>query len=135
MMKIKIKGRKPEKILERLTDVNIYSIKKEKDGIVIKIKEKDFKKIEKRKTIYDLEIISTGKLKINKIFLSGILFSILVVIFFSNLTRFLFDFICSSYSLTNEARDFSISAFMSSLAFFSDLDCIILLCKSNNFFA
>ena len=104
MMKIKIKGRRPEKILERLTDINIYSIKKEKDGIVIKIKEKDLKKIEKRKTIYDLEIISTGKLKLSKIFLSGILFSILVVIFFSSLI-FNINIVTNNEGLKNEINN------------------------------
>lgn len=84
MILLKIIGYKPERILKKLTDINIYYIKMNKDYIVIKIKEKDLEKIEKRKTIYKLEIISK-KIKINKTYLGGILFSILVVIFFSNL--------------------------------------------------
>ena len=90
MILLKITGFKPERILKKLTDINIYYIKTNKDYIIIKIREKDFKKIEKRKTIYKLEILSNNNIKykikkLNKIYISGILFSILVVIFFSNL--------------------------------------------------
>lgn len=93
-LKLKIEGKNIERFIKRLisNNINIYDIKYYKDNIVyIIVLNKDYKKINDIKTIYEISKVEDyGIVKIKKCLslyryiMFGIFFSILLILFLSN---------------------------------------------------